>query len=446
MEECNFDFNLSTANIENSKFDEINSMLSKEMFNIKESLKTNYETNYASINAPFDSKICEEISSMINLKKKLNIESLVVIGIGGSNLGTLAIHQALFGSFNNENSNNTKIYFPDTVDSDYLQEIIKIIENDVKNGKKFLINVVTKSGTTIETISIFEIFLSILKKYSPNNFKDYIVVTTDKNSKLWDYAIDNDLEKLEIPKNIGGRYSIFTAVGLFPLGFCGIDIRKLLCGAKDMVKKCINIINSKEEQNILSNPAATSAIIIYNNYLNGYNIHDTFIFYKNLNFLGSWYRQLVGESLGKKIDKFSNIIETGITPTISIGTTDLHSVAQLYLGGPRDKFTTFVSVNPRSNIFIPNMKEFYSFNEKIQGKEIIMVMDSIVKGVKAAYKNDNRPFISMHFPKISEYCLGQFMQWKMLETIYIGCLLNVNPFDQPEVELYKKETKRILNL
>ena len=179
-------------------------------------------------------------------------------------------------------------------------------------------------------------------------------------------------------------------------------------------------------------------------YKKGANIHDTFVFSKYLRNFGQWYRQLVGESVGKKFDKEGDLVEVGVTPTVSVGTVDLHSVAQLYLGGPQDKFTTFVTVKPKSHMFVPHIDEFNMFVENIQGKSVSFIMDSIFGGVTAAYKNDGRPFASVGLPVVDEYCVGQLLQWKMLEIIYLGELLNVNPFDQPQVELYKKETRELL--
>ena len=204
----------------------------------------------------------------------------------------------------------------------------------------------SKSGGTTETIANFEILLNILKKYK-KKYEKYVVVTTDKDSKLWNLSLKKGFDTLEIPKKVGGRFSVLSSVGLFPLGIIGVDIYQLLKGAKLMKNSCLN-------KNIIKNPAALSASLIYLHRLNDIKIHDLFIFNYDLESLGKWYRQLMGESIGKEYDKNMIRVFEGITPTVSIGSTDLHSMAQLYLGGPYDKFTTFVRIEKnREEIDIP---------------------------------------------------------------------------------------------
>lgn len=437
MKKIIFDFNRDCACVKDSELKQIISRTIPEVRKVKGIVGTGYGTDYASVNLPSDKKSLQKVKEIIGLKVELDIKILVVVGIGGSNLGTIALHKALNGTLYNEKNPETKIYFADTVDSDYLSDIIYLVEEKLKNNENILINVVTKSGTTTETIANFEIFLELLKKYKPDDYNDYIVVTTDRGSKLWQFAEQNEITYLEVPKNVGGRYSVFSSVGLFPLGFLGLDLESLLKGAQSAIVDCT-------DDTFENNPAGTSASIMYYHYKRGLNIHDTFIFSKNFYSVGGWYRQLVGESLGKKFDRSGNLVEVGITPTASLGTTDLHSVAQLYLGGPRDKFTTFVTAKPKTKVILPKIDSFEKLVESIQGRAISSIMDAVVKGVQAAYKEDERPFVSVHLPRISEFFVGQFLQWKMLEIIYLGYLFEVNPFDQPQVELYKKETKKAL--
>ena len=437
-----FDFDPVGACIEPSDFKTIKEKCVPEVKNITSALQLGYKTDYASVYAPSDTNLISTIKNIINQKKSLNIATIIVIGIGGSNLGTIAIHKALHGDFYNELNGETelknapKIYFADTVDSDYLVDIISAVEAELQHGLNILVNVITKSGTTTETIANFEIFLNLLKKYK-NNYQEYVVATTDGGSALWNYAHEHNIVCLEVPKKVGGRFSVFTAVGLFPLGFLGVNIEKLLTGAQAIIKDCL-------DENLENNPAVLSAAVTFYHYKKGANIHDTFVFAKYLRNFGQWYRQLVGESIGKKFNKNKEKVEVGVTPTVSVGTIDLHSVAQLYLGGPQDKFTTFVTAKPNKEIVLPNIKAFDALVKNIQGKSLSFIMNSIVGGVKAAYKNDNRPFVSAHLPLVNEYTMGQLLQWKMLEIMYLGYLLNVNPFDQPQVELYKKETRKIL--
>lgn len=196
---------------------------------------------------------------------------------------------------------------------------------------------------------------------------------------------------------------------------------------------------------IKSNIAAQSAIAIAESYRRGLNIHDTFLFSNDLESLGKWYRQLTGESIGKENDLVGQTVNIGITPTTSIGSTDLHSVAQLYLGGPRDKLTTFVSVAQTSDLSLPDSKQYEPLVAKIQGRRLHDIMSAIQEGTMRAYVQAERPFISLELPDLSAGSIGQFLQFKMIEMMLLGRLLNVNPFDQPAVEKYKVETRKILD-
>ena len=388
-----------------------------------------YGSDYASVNAPFDQARLTTIKALVEEKKQLKPTALVVIGIGGSNLGALAVYQALNGCMYNQMNPVIKVYWADTVDSDYISQIIACVERELKQGNNVLLNVVSKSGSTTETIANFEIFLELLKKYKPNDYAKYVIATTDKDSKLWQLAQQAPFAVLEIPKKIGGRFSVFSAAGLFPLGLLSVDLDALLKGAADMVDQ------STQKDN---NPAALSAAIIFEQSKQGKTIHDTFLFAQALEGVGKWYRQLVGESLGKD--------GKGMTPTVSMGSVDLHSVAQLYLGGPNDKVTTFIEVDKnKTNVAVPDIPMFDALVPNIQGKPLSSLMDAILNGTQKAYQNNRRPFVVIQLPEISAYTIGQLLQMKMIEIMYLGFLLEVNPFDQPHVELYKKETRKILS-
>ncbi|MEX0939872.1 MAG: hypothetical protein WDZ41_00765 [Candidatus Babeliales bacterium] len=401
-------------------------------------LHAGYETPYSFINLPFDEQYQAIIEQLVSEKKQLKPTLIVVIGIGGSNLGTIAIIESVLGKFYNEDQKRPKIYFADTVDTNYINAIYQLCERELENDNTILINAVTKSGTTTETIANFEVFLNLLIKYRPADYQQYVVVTTDQGSCLEAIAQEKKFAILSIPKQVGGRYSVFSAVGLFAFVMLDIDIRSLLAGARDITTICI----SKEIEN---NYAAKSAIIKYLHYKNDIIINDLFVFSVQLESIGKWYRQLMGESIGKEFDTENQRVNTGITPTVSVGSIDLHSVGQLYLGGPRDKFITFLTIEKLKNeLTLPTFKEFDNCVANIQGKSLSYILDAIVKGVKIAYQNDNRPFYSIELPELSAYYVGQLLQMYMIEMVYLGYLLKVNPFDQPNVELYKKETRKIL--
>ena len=281
-------------------------------------------------------------------------------------------------------------------------------------------------------------FQAYFKKYHPEDFFRYVVATTDKNSKLWQLAQQEKFVCLEIPKNVGGRYSVLSAVGLFPLAMLDVDIQALRDGARSVISQCI-------DANIEHNSAALSAIILAYYYKQGYNIHDTFLFSNQLEALGKWYRQLMGESIGKEFDRNGNKVNVGMTPTVSIGSTDLHSVGQLYLGGPRDKVTTFVLVQEGASMTVPYMHGYNTLVENIQDVALPTIMHAISDGVQAAYQKKELPYVVYSMPTLEPFFIGQFLVGKMLEIMYLGYILGVNPFDQPNVELYKQETRKRLS-
>ena len=398
---------------------------------------TAYTTDYGSVNLPFDEDLLKTIATTVKEKKSLHPTTLVVIGIGGSNLGTIAVLEALRGKFYNKDQ-DIAVYFADTVDTDHFADIAQLVELELETGNNILVNVISKSGNTTETIANFEIFLEILKNHRPYNYHQFVVATTDENSPLWKLAHVEEFSLLTIPQYVGGRYSVFSAVGLFPLCFLGIDIKKLCQGAQNGFAISTN-------KKFHENYAALSASLIAAHYKSGRIIHDTFLFAVALESIGAWYCQLSGESLGKAFNKKNERINIGLLPTISIGSTDLHSVAQLYFAGPDNRFTSFVSIaNNTSNLVLPNYQEYDALVSHIQGKSLANIMDAILQGTKKAYAADNRPFVSFILPEKSAYYIGQFMQIKMIEIMYVGYLLNINPFDQPEVERYKEETRNIL--
>lgn len=411
--------------------------LQKEIENMKRAASLNYEDDRASINLLHDKKIPEKVEVLIKEKLTLDPNYLIVAGIGGSNLGTIAVQEAVLGKLYNQLSPRIKILYADTVDSDLISNITKIIEPVLNGGGNVIIDGVSKSGGTTETIANFEILVNLLMDYQ-KNYEKYVVVTTDKDSKFWNLALEKGFDVLEIPKKVGGRYSVFSPVGLFPLGLMGINIDQLLKGAAAMRDRCLN-------DKLQENPAAISATLLYLNYKKGKNISDLFLFSNDLESIGKWYRQLMGESIGKEFNKYGKKVFNGITPTVSIGSTDLHSMAQLYLGGPYDKFTTFVRVQKNnSNIRTPNLKEYSTLVDRIVQKPLPEIMDAILEGVQIAFKKGKRPFTEIILPDKSEYSIGQFLQFKMMEMMYLGSLLNIDPFDQPNVEMYKNETKKIL--
>lgn len=395
-----------------------------------------YESPYASINLPVDRDLQNAVFKQVQELHAFDPAMLIVIGIGGSNLGTKAVHEALLGT--DQKVADMRVYYVDTVDPDMVSGIVECAEKTLREGYKIIVNIVTKSGTTTETIANAAIFVELLKHYYPDCYGDFIIVTTDKNSKLYDVARESHWRILEVPPMVGGRYSVFSAIGLFPLALMGVDIQALQEGAAHMVTHCTDL-------NIAENYAAQTAAVLYILYQRGFVIHNFFAFSVDLYALGLWYRQLMAESLGKEHTVEGKMVNVGITPIVSIGSTDLHSIVELHLGGPRNTGTTFIDVaQSHRKVSVPHCEPLDRLVPHIQGKSLSTIMHAILDGTKHAYKVADRPFISVTFADKSEATIGQFMQWKMLEIMYLGYLFDIDPFVQPQVELYKKETRALL--
>lgn len=385
----------------------------------------NYDFFESSINLPFDADLVQYVHSMRDKLVTNKLKYVLDIGIGGSNLGTKAIYDALQGYYDIvEPDKFPKVLFADTNDSEYIYKLQKFIQK-IKDPQEIIISAVSKSGNTLETIANLEILMTGVP-----HLKDRLVIITNFESELWLQAQHVGIKCLPIPDKVGGRYSVFSAVGLFPLMCAGFDFLELFEGAMEMRNKCIVPTPTK-------NPAVISAVALYLNYSDGKRINDTFVFHPELESLGKWYRQLMAESLGKK--------GIGITPTVSIGSSDLHSMLQLYLGGPKDKFFTFISSLGHEHS--PKVSENPSMPlvvEELRGKSTQEIMDAIFKGVKIAYQKSDIPFVEIQLQSMSERSVGKFMQFKMIEMMYLGKLLKVDAFNQPNVESYKVETKKIL--
>lgn len=395
----------------------------------------NYPESF--INLPFDKDMIALSEKMAEEKGGKDLKYIVIVGIGGSNLGALALYEAIFGKLHIAKAGYPKILFLDTNDQNTFEDVKEILSG-VKDKNDFLINIISKSGATTETVANFEALRHFLESKF-GDIKDRVVATTDMNSKLWDAAQKRGFSVLEIPQKVGGRFSVFSAVGIFPLMLAGVDVGKLFQGAKTALELGLEYDSDK-------NLSLASAIIAFFHYKNGLNINNSFFFNPNFEGVGKWYRQLLAESLGKREDRNGNIVNIGITPIVSVGSIDLHSMAQLFLGGPKDKLTTFVYSPFENGVVVPEDILLEGLVENIAGKSFAKIMSAIYEGVKKSYTDNMLPFIEIIFPSIDEYVVGYFMQFKMLEVIFLAELLNVDAFNQPAVEEYKEETRRLLRM
>lgn len=404
-------------------------MIYDELARIQQALEKGYETPYGSLYSVIDKEALGTAEQLCKKLQALSPSLLMLVGIGGSNMGTLALLHAL------GKKSTLEFACADTIDDRYTSALIRQFRQTLAQGKRVILCIVTKSGTTPETAINGALFLEVLKEYHPHDYAQYVVTITDEGSPLYLTAQKEGYATLVIPQQVGGRYSVFTVVGLLPLALMGIDIRALCKGGARGLKAALAKGNINE--------VAHNTRALYLHYKGGYVIHNVFVFSPYLVLLAHWYKQLIGESLGKQHTTAGELAEVGFTPVVSLGTTDLHSVAQLYLAGPRNTFTTFLFFeDEQAELQVPK-NLLSALVPGMAHRSVTEVKSAIVQGTIAAYNKQKRPSL-VQGVEHTEESLGAFMIQKMVETMLLGRLFDINPFDQPAVELYKEETRSIL--
>ena len=382
-----------------------------------------FNTDYAFLHTAVDTVAQKDAARIA--KKFGSVDILVLVGIGGSNLGTLALAQAIRGSMQYVTT-APALLCADTVDAHAVSDIAKTITAAMKKKQRVVLVIISKSGTTTETVANANILLESLAK-TGKDWRSRVVAITDEGSALWSAAEKEQFLRAAIPKKLGGLYSVLYAVGLVPLAILGLDTKKLLAGAAAMRARCL--ATPKD------NPAALLAFAQYVNSSAKRNISEYFVFGSDFEYIGRWYRQLLAESCGKD--------HKGVTPTVCIGSTDLHSVGQLALGGPDDKFTMFIVVAKDTALIIPK-KPVLNLVPAVNGRDMHSVMRAIAQGTAQAYTDAKRPFAVISLAQRDEHVLGQLLMLHMAQTALFAKLLAVNAFDQPAVESYKNHTRTIL--
>jgi glucose-6-phosphate isomerase len=391
--------------------------------------QSDYAQPESSIQLPGDKALLTQMNKAAKRLRSNTLQYVIVIGIGGSNLGTQAVYEAVAGSMNLLVDRLPKLLFLDTVTDEKMTAVTRVLER-LSSSKDFLAITITKSGSTTEVIANTE-FLWNFATEQFGNVNDRFVVITDEGSKLWELSTKKKLECFAVPTQVGGRFSVFSAVGLLPLALAGIDITELLSGAALAVSDGVS-------PDLKKNHSLISACLTYFHTTRGRSIHNTFLFSPRYEGLGKWYRQLMAESLGKD--------GKGITPIVSIGSTDLHSMAQLYWGGPDDKFTNLVASFSGDIHMVPHHLALPGLVDHVQGLSLESIMQAIYGGVKHAYETKERPYSEIDLEKLGVYEIGYYLQFRMLEIMYIGQLMGINTFDQPAVELYKSQTRELLKM
>jgi glucose-6-phosphate isomerase len=358
-------------------------------------------------------------------------DTTVVIGIGGSYLGARAVIEALSHSFPSllKSKYHQILYAGHNICEDYMSDLLEVLDNS-----NYSIIVISKSGTTTEPAIAFRILKDHLeRKVGKAVAADRIIAVTDKSKgALRSLAELNGYETFVIPDNIGGRYSVLTPVGLLPIAVSGLDIRTLVKGAKAMEEA------SRHNKNAATNPvlmyAASRNLILQG----GRPVEILVGFTPGLHYLSEWWKQLYGESEGKEAK--------GIFPASADFTTDLHSLGQYIQEGQRILFETMISVkSPRKKLTISTEKEDSDQLNYLAGKRLSEVNHSAELGTVLAHNDGNVPVITLNVPGLDEYYTGQLIYFFELACAISGYILDVNPFDQPGVEAYKKNMFALLN-
>jgi glucose-6-phosphate isomerase len=367
-------------------------------------------------------------------------EVLVVLGIGGSALGNIALQSALNPYTYNLMSDRTRtgpqLFVLDNVDPDQIKSVVDLITPKIK---KTIVNVISKSGETAETASQFLLFRDLLQQKLGKKYKDNILATTDpKGGTLRQIAKNEEYRTLEVPDGVGGRFSVLSAVGLFSAGMCGIDVEAILNGAQAMDKRL-------KDADVLKNPAALIAAIHYALDRKGKHISVMMPYATSLYYLGDWFRQLWAESLGKKDGLHKKNIYVGQTPVKALGTTDQHSQVQLYREGPFDKLITFLEVERfNQKLAIPGGLKNAPTLDYLEGANFQTLINAEKLATEYALLESQRPTMTVLFPRISPETVGQFLYLYESAVAYMGGLLEINTYDQPAVELGKQATYALM--
>ena len=368
-----------------------------------------------------------------------NTTDMIVLGIGGSALGNVAVQAALnpatYNLLSDKKRGGPRLFVLDNVDPALVGDVIACIGRRIKTT---LVNVISKSGETAETASQFMIFRQALKDKLGGDFARHIVATTDTvKGTLHDIAAPaaDGYATLPVPDDVGGRFSVLSPVGLFSAAMCGVDIEAMLAGAGAMKKRV-------EDPDWTHNPATLLAAIKYLAYVHKNKPMHVMMPYSNrLYMLADWYRQLWAESLGKRVARTGVEVFTGPTPIKALGTTDQHSQVQLYREGPNDKLTVFLEVasHPRE-LAVPDAFGEVPGLAYLRKADLGTLLNAEKTATEYAMACSKRPSVTIRFDEITPQTVGEFIYLYEFTTSLAGELLNINAYDQPAVELGKKAT------
>ncbi|HEX5005440.1 MAG TPA: glucose-6-phosphate isomerase [Gemmatimonadales bacterium] len=363
-------------------------------------------------------------------------DHVLVLGIGGSALGTRALLSALRPPAWNELDDEGREFYPrltllDNVDPTSVAAALRRID-----PRRVLVNVISKSGGTAETLAQYLVVRQWLDEALGGAASRHLVFTTDPaRGALRELATREGIATLEVPPDVGGRFSVLSPVGLLPAALVGIDIAALVDGAARAVA-------TAEGDDLLQNPAALYAALLWAaDAQAGARLHVLMPYSDRLRDLAEWFRQLWAESLGKRLDREGRVVHTGPTPIAALGATDQHSQVQLFMEGPFDKVVTFLTVADHGEeVTIPAPEGLPEDLASLGGHSLGALLHAEYEATSAALARMGRMNCTLSLPDLSPATIGELLMFFQLATGYAGCWYGVNPFDQPGVELGKRLT------
>lgn len=431
MISLNFDFKNALKFVSEAQIEQFQQALDHQFITVRERTgRGNDFLGWTDLPTSVDESLISKIEkAAARFREKSEVS--VVIGIGGSYLGARAVIDALSPHFNmlrKKKGNPIICYAGNNISEDYLAELLEVL-----NEKDYTLTVISKSGTTTEPALAFRLLRDHLEaKYGKEESKSRIIAITDEaKGALKQLADEEGYETFVVPDNVGGRYSVLTPVGLLPIAVAGLDIRKLLKGAAEMADY------SEKSSKIKENPVAAYAAVRHALYLKGFTTEIMVNYEPALFYFTEWWKQLYGESQGKE--------SKGIFPAGVSNTTDLHSMGQYVQEGLRNLFETVLSVeNPSHKLLVPEDKKNLDKLNYLAGKAIHEVNHMAELGTTLAHVDGGVPNLRVTVPAINENTLGQLIYFYEMACAVGGYLLDINPFDQPGVEAYKKNMFALL--
>ncbi len=383
-------------------------------------------------------KVITRIREMVE-ERAGDYDNFVVLGIGGSALGNIALQTALNDPYYNLNTGvregYPRLFVPDNVDPERFAALLDFLDLE-----RTVFNVISKSGSTAETMSLYLLAReAVAEEVGQGRVAEHFIATTSKDSGyLIEIAEREGYPCFSIPEDVGGRFSVLTPVGLVSAAFTGINISELLAGAADMAERCW-------EENIWQNPAYLHGALQYLAYQEGKRMSVMMPYSHALKDLADWYRQLWAESLGKEVNRKGERVNVGPTPIKALGATDQHSQVQLYMEGPFDKIITFIEVeNHRRNLEMPKLYQDLDGLNYLGGHSLARLLNTEKQATERALTKRGRANATIKLPEVTAFTLGQLFYLLEMETAFVGELFNINTYNQPGVELGKNYTYGIL--